>query len=134
MSDTPTPAVETEPMADADPTPTPEAPAGEGIDTAAFKERYKEVLGTINQTLGQIDWSQMGRIGKAGGILLVVIIAQILIKGVLDTVNLLPVVPGLLELLGLVVVGQWGWKNLTTSEKRSAVVNKLQTLRNEYLT
>ncbi len=134
MSDTPTPTLETEPMADADPTPTPEASAAEGIDTAAFKERYREVLGTINQTLGQIDWTQMGRIGKAAGILLVVIIAQILIKGVLDTVNLLPVVPGLLELLGLVVVGQWGWKNLTTSEKRSAVVNKLQTLRNEYLT
>jgi hypothetical protein len=63
----------------------------------------------------------------------VVIVVQILIKGVLDTINLLPIIPGLLELLGLVVVGQWSWKNLTTSEKRSAVVTRLQTLRNEYL-
>ena len=47
----------------------------------------------------------MGRIGKATGIPIAVIVAQILIKGVLDTINLLPVVPGLLELLGLVVVG-----------------------------
>ncbi|MFN9916756.1 MAG: CAAD domain-containing protein [Pirellulaceae bacterium] len=41
--------------------------------------------------------------------------------------------PGLLELLGLVVVGQWSWKNLPTSEKRNAVVAKLQHLRQEYL-
>jgi len=75
----------------------------------------------------------MGRIGKASGIILAVIVAQILIKGVLDTINLIPIVPGLLELLGLVVVGQWGWKNLTTSEKRSAVINRIQTLRQEYL-
>ena len=40
---------------------------------------------------------------------------------------------GLLELLGLVVVGQWSWQNLTTSEKRSAVVSKVQGLRKEYL-
>jgi hypothetical protein len=62
-----------------------------------------------------------------------VIVAQVLIKGVLDTINLLPVVPGLLELLGLVVVGQWSWQNLTTSDKRNAVVSKVQTLRKEYL-
>jgi hypothetical protein len=67
------------------------------------------------------------------GVLVAVIVAQVLIKGVLDTINLLPVVPGLLELLGLVVVGQWSWQNLTTSEKRNAVVSKVQTLRKEYL-
>jgi hypothetical protein len=60
-------------------------------------------------------------------------VAQILIKGVLDTINLLPIVPGLLELLGLVVVGRWSWDNLTTGEKRSAVVSRLQHLRQEYL-
>jgi len=62
-----------------------------------------------------------------------VIVAQILIKGVLDTINLLPIVPGLLELLGLVVVGTWSWDNLTTSEKRNAVVERLQGVRKEYL-
>ena len=61
------------------------------------------------------------------------IVAQILIKGILDTINLLPVVPGLLELLGVVVVGQWSWKNLTTSDKRTALVKKVQDLRQEYL-
>ena len=101
--------------------------------TASFSERYSEVLGKVNETLDKVDWSQMGRIGKGVGVLVVVIVAQVLIKGVLDTINLLPVVPGLLELLGLVVVGQWSWQNLTTSEKRSAVVSKVQTLRKEYL-
>ena len=99
----------------------------------SFSERYSEILTKVNSTLDQVDWSQMGRIGKATGVILAVIVAQILIKGVLDTINLLPVVPGLLELLGLVVVGQWSWHNLTTSEKRNAVVAKVQNLRKEYL-
>ena len=100
---------------------------------ASFTERYSEVLGKVNETLDKVDWSQMGRIGKGVGVLVVVIVAQVLIKGVIDTINLLPVVPGLLELLGLVVVGQWSWQNLTTSDKRSAVITKVQSLRKEYL-
>jgi hypothetical protein len=75
----------------------------------------------------------MGKIGKATGIIVAVCVVQILIKGVLDTINLMPILPGLLELLGLVVVGQWSWNNLTTSDKRNAVVENLQNLRKEYL-
>jgi hypothetical protein len=75
----------------------------------------------------------MGRIGKAAGVIIAGIVVQVLIKGVLDTINLIPVIPGLLELLGLVVVGQWSWQNLSTSEKRSAVLNRSQALRKEYL-
>ena len=102
-------------------------------DTTSFAERYSEVLGKVNETLDQVDWNQMGRIGKIVGIFAAVIVAQVLIKGILDTINLLPIVPGLLELLGVVVVGQWSWKNLTTSEKRTALVQRVQTLRQEYL-
>ena len=102
-------------------------------ETASFTERYSEVLGKVNETLDKVAWSQMGRIGKIIGIFAAVIVAQILIKGILDTINLLPVVPGLLELLGVVVVGQWSWKNLTTREKRTALVQKVQSLRQEYL-
>ena len=109
---------------------TETATAAEGIN---FSERYSEVLGKVNSTLDQVDWSQVGRIGKIVGIFAAVIVAQILIKGILDTINLLPVVPGLLELLGVVVVGQWSWKNLTTSEKRQALISRVQTLRQEYL-
>ena len=100
---------------------------------ASFSERYSEVLSKVNETLDKVDLSQMGRIGKCVGVLWGLIVAQVLIKGVIDTINLLPVVPGLLELLGLVVGGQWSWQNLTTSEKRTAVVNKVQNLRKEYL-
>ncbi len=98
-----------------------------------FGERYSEILGKVNQSLDSVDWNQMGRIGKATGVIVAVIVAQILIKGVLDTINLIPIVPGLLELLGLVVVGQWSWTNLTTSEKRNAVISRIQNLRREYL-
>ena len=108
-----------------------ETPAQE--DTTSFAERYSDVLGKVNDTLDQVDWSQMGRIGKIVGIFAAVIIAQILIKGILDTINLLPIVPGLLELLGVVVVGQWSWKNLTTSDKRNVLVQRIQSLRQEYL-
>ena len=103
---------------------------GQGAD---FKERYAEVLGKVNSTLDGVDWNQMGRIGKSIGILVAVIVAQILIKGVLDTINLLPLVPGLLELLGLVVVGSWGWNNLRTSTKREELVAQIAKLRQEYL-
>jgi len=98
-----------------------------------FSARYSEVLGKVNETLDKVDWSQIGKAGKIAGIFLAVIVAQILIKGVLDTINLLPIVPGLLELLGLIVVGTWGWNNLTTSEKRNAVLDQVQKLRKEYL-
>ncbi len=100
---------------------------------SSFAERYSDVLGKVNETLDQVDWSQMSRIGKIIGIFAVVIVAQILIKGILDTINLLPIVPGLLELLGVVIVGQWSWNNLTTSEKRNSLVQKVQSLRQEYL-
>ena len=117
---------------------TPEAAASPAAtstpeESASFTERYSEVLGKVNETLDQVDWNQMGRIGKAAGILIAVIVAQILIKGVLDTINLLPVVPGLLELLGLVVVGSWSWSNLRTSTKREELVAQIAKLRQEYL-
>ena len=98
-----------------------------------FSERYNEAVGKVNETLNKLDWSQMGRIGKVLGIFAAVIVAQILIKGVMDTINLLPIVPGLLELLGVVMVGQWSWQNLTTSEKRSALSERVQNLSKEYL-
>ena len=100
---------------------------------ADFNQRFGEVIGKVNETLDKLDWRQIGKAGKVAGILLAVIVAQILIKGVLDTINLLPVVPGLLELLGLVAVGNWSWKNLSTSTKRDHLVQQVTKLRQEYL-
>jgi hypothetical protein len=104
-----------------------------GNAAADFKERYSDILGKVNNALDGVNWDLMGRIGKSVGILVAVILAQILIKGVLDTINLLPVVPGLLELLGLVVVGNWSWSNLRTSSKREELVQKINKVRQEYL-
>ena len=132
MSDSSTETLESDATTSAE-SADPSSAEAPGVASINFKERYGEIISKLNQTLNQVDWSQMGRIGKASGVILVVIVAQILIKGVLDTINLLPVVPGLLELLGLVVVGQWSWKNLTTAEKRNAVVTRIQTMRQEYL-
>ena len=46
---------------------------------------------------------------------------------------LLTLLSAVLELLGIVVLGQWSWQNLTTSEKRTAVFDKVQNLKKEYL-
>ncbi len=102
-------------------------------EVISFADRFSEVMGNVNETLSKVDWSQMGKYGKAVGIIAIVILAQIIIKVVIDTINFFPIVPGLLELLGVVVLGQWSWQNLSTSEKREAVFEKVQTLRKEYL-
>ncbi len=99
----------------------------------SISDRATEAMGKANEILGKVDWSQMGKYGKAAGIVAVVIVAQIIIKVVIDTINFFPILPGLLELLGVVVLCQWSWQNLTTSEKRTAVFEKVQNLRQEYL-
>ncbi len=112
----------------------PESKEGStSTESAGFSERTSEVMNKVNETLGKIDWTQMGKYGKAAGIVAVVILAQVLIKIVIDTINFFPLLPGLLELLGVVVLCQWSWQNLTTSEKRNAVFEKVQNLRQEYL-
>ena len=103
------------------------------VDGDNFSDRATDLMGKVNETLNKVDWGQMGKYGKAVGIVAIVIIAQVIIKGVIDTINLLPVLPGLLELLGVVVLGQWSWQNLTTSDKRNAVFERVQNLRKEYL-
>ena len=52
-------------------------------------------MGKVNQTLDSIDWTQMGKYGKAAGIIAVVVVAQIIIKVVIDTINFFPLLPGL---------------------------------------
>ena len=102
-------------------------------EASNVSDRVGDVMGSVNQTLEKIDWSQMGKYGKAIGIIAVVVIAQVIIKVVIDTINFFPLLPGLLELLGVVVLGQWSWQNLTTSDKRNAVFERVQNLRKEYL-
>ena len=102
-------------------------------ETKSFSDRYSDVMGKVNETLGNVDWTQMGKYGKAAGIIAVVVIAQIIIKVVIDTINFFPILPGLLELLGVIVVGQWSWQNLRTSENREAVLDKVQNLKKTYL-
>jgi len=112
---------------------TPESNQDSGSETKGFSEKYSDVMGKVNETLGNVDWTQMGKYGKAAGIIAVVVIAQIIIKVVIDTINFFPILPGLLELLGVIVVGQWSWQNLRTSENREAVLDKVQNLKKTYL-
>ena len=56
----------------------------------SISDRANEVMGKANEVLGKVDWSQMGKYGKAAGIVAVVIVAQIIIKVVIDTINFFP--------------------------------------------
>ena len=48
---------------------TPESNQDSGSDSnsenKSFSEKYSDVMGKINETLGTIDWTQMGKYGKA---------------------------------------------------------------------
>ena len=65
-------------------------------ETKSFSEKYSDVMGKVNETLGSVDWTQMGKYGIASGIIAVFFIAQIIIKVVIDTINFFPLLPGLL--------------------------------------
>ena len=58
---------------------TPESNQDSGSDTSSetksFSEKYSDVMGKVNETLGNVDWTQMGKYGKAAGIIAVVVIA-----------------------------------------------------------
>ena len=116
---------------------TPESNQDSATDTnsenKSFSEKYSDVMGKINESLGKVDWTQMGKYGKAAGIIAVVVLAQIIIKVIIDTINFFPILPGLLELLGVIVVAQWSWQNLRTNENREAVLDKLENLKKTYL-
>ena len=52
---------------------TPESNQDTGSDTSSetksFSEKYSDVMGKVNETLGNVDWTQMGKYGKAAGII-----------------------------------------------------------------
>ncbi len=112
----------------------PTRPPGTQDDPAlTFSKRYDEAISKINSSLDKVDWEKAGRIGTIAGILLVVSLGLVLVNSVLATIHLIPVLPGLLQLLGLVVAVQWCYQNLYTKDKRQAFVERLRNLRKEYL-
>tara|TARA_Y100000766_G_scaffold229537_1_gene203131 strand:+ start:202 stop:567 length:366 start_codon:yes stop_codon:yes gene_type:complete len=120
-------------MSDNTPESNQDSATDTNSETKSISDKYSDAMGKINETIGNVDWTQMGKYGKAAGIIAVVVIAQIIIKVIIDTINFFPLLPGLLELLGVIVVGQWSWQNLRTSENREAVLDKLQSIKKTYL-
>ena len=101
--------------------------------TDTFSGRYAEAVDKVNAFLEQIDWPQLRAVSLTVGLVLVAAFVLLITKGLLDTISLVPLVPGLLQLLGLVVVSRWALQNLSTSEKRQALLQRLESLRKEYL-
>ena len=72
-------------MSENTPESTKDSGSATSSETKSFSEKYSDVMGKVNETLGSVDWTQMGKYGKAAGIIAVVVIAQIIIKVVIDT-------------------------------------------------
>lgn len=113
--------------------PSMRPPGAQEDSSLTFSKRYDEAIGKINASLDKVDWEKAGRIGTLAGISLVLLLGLVLVNSVLATIHLIPIVPGLLELLGLVVAAQWCYRNLYTKDKRQAFGERLQNLRKEYL-
>ena len=74
-------------MSDNTPESNQDSGSATSSETKSFSEKYSDAMGKINETLGKVDWTQMGKYGKAAGIIAVVVIAQIIIKVIIDTIN-----------------------------------------------
>lgn len=101
--------------------------------TDTFSERYAEAVAKVNGFLGQIDWLQLRSISLTVVLVLVATFLLLVTKGLLDTISLLPIIPGLLQLLGLVVLSRWALQNLVTREKRQKLYQTLEKTRKEYM-
>ena len=53
-----------------DANPTVDATSGSADDTASFTERYSEVLGKVNETLDQVDWTRWDASARSSASLL----------------------------------------------------------------
>ena len=67
-------------MSDNTPESNQDSGSATSSETKSFSDKYSDVMGKVNETLGNVDWTQMGKYGKAAGIIAVVVIAQIIIK------------------------------------------------------
>lgn len=112
---------------------SPATGLGSSEFTDTFPERYAEAVAKVNAFLGQIDWLQLRSISLTVVLVLVATFVLLLTKGLLDTVSLIPIVPGLLQLLGLVVLSRWALRNLVTREKRQKLYRTLENTRKEYM-
>ncbi|MBV06677.1 MAG: hypothetical protein CMD53_04985 [Gammaproteobacteria bacterium] len=91
-----------------------------------------EYIKKANAFLDNISVDHLKRGAQIAGILFAVVFIQILIKISLNTVSLLPLVPELLELLGLIISLNWGWQNLATKEKRSALPERINSIKEKF--
>ena len=67
-------------MSDNTPESNQDSGSATSSETKSFSEKYSDAMGKVNETLGKVDWTQMGKYGKAAGIIAVVVIAQIIIR------------------------------------------------------
>ena len=56
-----------------DNTPESNQDSDTSSETKSFSEKYSDVMGKVNETLGNVDWTQMGKYGKAAGIIAVAV-------------------------------------------------------------
>ena len=100
-------------------------------EAAAEGGEWQELLGLLNTWLGdgkakQI-WEQSQRPLKAVGIAIVMIIFLRLLGAVLGTLDAIPMLPRLLELVGLIWLGLFAGPKLVKSDERKLFIGRISS-------
>lgn len=131
------PAVVTDATKPATPAPEPSpfastvnVPADPGAKAAEGGE-FQLLLDKLSGLLGDTDlnavWQQSQRPLKLLGVAMVVIVALQLTSAVLDTLGGIPMLPRLLELVGLVWLLMFGSQRLLRSDRRQQVISQVSS-------
>lgn len=113
------------------PNPIASTISAPATSSAAEGGEWQELLGLLNTWLGdgkakQI-WEQSQRPLKAVGIAIVLIIFLRLLGAVLGTLDAIPMLPRLLELVGLIWLGLFAGPKLVRSDERKLFIGRISS-------
>ena len=113
------------------PNPIASTISAPATSSAAEGGEWQELLGLLNTWLGdgkakQI-WEQSQRPLKAVGIAIVLIIFLRLLGAVLGTLDAIPMLPRLLELVGLIWLGLFAGPKLVKSDERKLIIGRISS-------
>ena len=53
-------------MSDNTPESNQDSGSATSSETKSFSDKYSDAMGKVNETLGKVDWTQMGKIWQSG--------------------------------------------------------------------
>jgi len=93
-------------------------------------EQLELQIKTVTDYFNRVNWKKIGLVAL---IFFFVVIAQVIIHAIIVTISIFPVLPGLLQLIGLIVAIRFSYRNLLTAENRAKLWERIKTKTNEVL-